>query len=718
MFVLATGLAAIYAYTATPWYLSRATLQINKVYPSSANLNDLFAFFGQFDLFYQTQLEALRSVDLAKEFLRRTRAENPEKPAAADKDAAAIASKGQEPAKPAGEGQVSLAAGEMEAEKRQAAEINSVLSRIRVTPVRGTQMIELEMGASDAGEAKRMLQAYLDAYIDETRRKQDELGGRMRVWLKNELVETEKQLKKSENALLEFTAKHGIVLMDHKPHDMITLFDRAGEEFIRSKSERVNLEALGYDKEKVLPPSVSTDYLQTLKSKLAALKSEYTGMQAIYSPDYFKMSLMKNKIESLEKAIADIEQSTLTSALEAARKKETLSQDTYEKTKQDAINMNSLMVQYSILKKAVEANEQLYLMLMQKSKQAELDRGIMGHEVIISSAPTVPLAPVRPQKSKIIAVGAILGLLGGFVVAVCLEFVDSTVQTTQEIQDQLKVPILGAVPLLDRSGGMTATEGQGGPLEFAAHKFPASPFTDAVRIVQNAASSLLPADSAYTISVTSALPLEGKTMMSVVMGTVIASERKKVLVVDGDMRNPRIHKVFQHRDGDVGLSDLLSGKSVKLREAIRQSQVTGLYYMTAGFRPDNPVTLLKNPRFMDIIEACKKVFDVIIIDAPPVLGLVDARILSSYTDGLILVTRAGHTPIEVLREAKEALLQQGSQARLLGIILNMADHRRGYGSRYYSSKYYSKYYHRYYHSDAESRKSLPESSPVSDVART
>jgi len=717
VFVLATGLAGAYAYTATPWYLSRATLQINKVYPSSANLNDLFAFFGQFDLFYQTQLEALRSVDLAQEFLRRIRPDQPKEAAAPGKSAAGTVSTGHEPAIQARERQAPAAPRDMEEEKRQAAEINSVLGRIRVTPLRGTQMIELEMGASDPREAKRMLQAYLEAYIDETRRKQDELGGRMRLWLKNELVETEKQLKKSETALLDFTGKHGIVLMDHKPHDMITLFDRAGEDFIKSKSERVNLEALEYDKEKVLPPNVSTDYLQTLKSKLAGLKSEYTGMQAIYSPDYFKMALMKNKIESLERAITDIEQSTLNSALEAARKKETISQDTYEKTKQDAINMNSLMVQYSILKKAVEANEQLYLMLMQKSKQAELDRGIMGHEVVISSAPTMPLAPVRPHKSKIIAVGAILGLLGGIVVAVCLEFVDSTVQTTQEIQDQLNVPILGAVPLLDRTGGLIAADEEGGPLEFAAHRFPASPFTDAVRIVQNAASSLLPADCAYTISVTSALPLEGKTMMSVVMGTVIASERKKVLVVDGDMRSPRIHKVFQHRDGDVGLSDLLSGKSVKLREAIRQSQVTGLYYMTAGFRPDNPVTLLKNPRFMDIIEACKKVFDVIIIDAPPVLGLVDARIISNYTDGLILVTRAGHTPIEVLREAKEALFQQGQQARLLGIILNMADHRRGYGSKYYSSKYYSKYYHRYYHSDAESQKSLPESSPASDIPR-
>jgi len=168
-----------------------------------------------------------------------------------------------------------------------------------------------------------------------------------------------------------------------------------------------------------------------------------------------------------------------------------------------------------------------------------------------------------------------------------------------------------------------------------------------------------------------------------------------VLVIDGDLRNPRIHQVFHSKPGDVGLSDLLTGKTQKLKEAIRQCHVPGLYYMTAGFVPENPVALLKNRRIQDVLEACKKVFDAVIIDAPPILGLVDARILSAYADGIILVTRAGHTPLEVLREAKDAVL--GGQGRLIGIVLNMADRKKAYGSSYYNSRYYNRYYHRYYH---------------------
>jgi len=201
----------------------------------------------------------------------------------------------------------------------------------------------------------------------------------------------------------------------------------------------------------------------------------------------------------------------------------------------------------------------------------------------------------------------------------------------------------------------------------------------------------MPVDSSCSVCISSALPLEGKTLMSVVMGTVIASEHKNVLIVDGDLRRPRIHSVFSVRGGETGLSDLITGKCTELKDAVRQSHVPGLYYMTSGSRPENPVALLKTMRMQQILEACKKVFDVVVLDAPPVLGLVDARILSSYCDGLILVTKAGHTSIEMLRQAKEAVFQ--GQGRLLGIVLNMTERKHHGYYDYYNHKYS---YHRYY----------------------
>jgi capsular exopolysaccharide synthesis family protein len=191
--------------------------------------------------------------------------------------------------------------------------------------------------------------------------------------------------------------------------------------------------------------------------------------------------------------------------------------------------------------------------------------------------------------------------------------------------------------------------------------------------------------------------MEGKTFLAVSLGSVIASEGKRVLVVDGDMRKGRIHEVFKAEEDGSGLSDVISGKSTELKTAIRESGIPGLYYMPSGPTPDNPVALIKAPRMQALLDTIKKEFDCVILDSPPVLGVVDARILCGFADGLILVTRAGHVPIEMLKQAKEAVTQ--GETRLLGIVLNMSDPRSDGYSHYYTGKY-GRYYARYYHSSS------------------
>jgi len=694
VFCAAVGLAVAYAQTRTPHFVSTATIQIERLYPGSASINDLFGMFGQFDLYYQTQLEALRSRGLAEAYLVRMKALKIADPVTAP------VSGGESP-----EGKARSATtppdrspedqAELREERHKAALIDSILGRVKVVPVKGTQMIDVTMGADDPLVARRMLQTYLETYVEDSRKKRSDLANRVKTLLDRELERTRKQFEEAKEALLAFTREHGIVSLDKGPNQTLREFDRATEDLLRTKAERLDIEAASIEKDKVLPARVTSEYLQSLKSQLAQLKSEYTGMKAIYSPDYFKMALVRNKIKTIEETIAEVERSALSSALGAAKKKEEISEKEVEKTRAEAINQSSLNVQYGILKKALDSNEKLYAMLLEKSKQVDLNEGTMGYEIVVTSPATLPVYPVSPHKGNIIFMGAVIGLLAGIMLAVVLEYVDNTVQSTQEIQDRLNLPILGVVPKLVAGKGMPAGTTNGTPLEFTAHYYPSSPFTDAVRIIQNAATACMPQKSGASIVITSALPLEGKTMLSVVMATVVASEQKRVLVVDGDLRNPRIHQVFQGQPGDIGLSDLLTGKVVKLKEAVRESNVPGLYYLPAGFIPDNPVALLKTDRLRDILEACRKVFDVVIVDAPPLLGLVDARILASQTEGLILVTRAGHTPIELLRQAKEAVYQ--ADIRLLGIVLNMADQRSaGYGGYYSGSKYYNRYYHRYH----------------------
>jgi polysaccharide biosynthesis transport protein len=690
LFIIAVGLAALYALKATPYYQSTATIDVEKIYPTSAGLSELFAFFGQSDLYYQTQIESLKSRNLAEAFLKRMNA--------ASKSDARKALSEVKASKPASSSKHTGKAATIAREKRKESEIEDILARVTVVPVKGTQRIQVELGANDPLLAKKMLQTYLETFIDQDRQRRAGVLAKVKAWLDSELSETEKQLKESETALLKFSKKHGMVYMSKYPNQALNSFERASDSFLQSQKSRADLQVMNPEQMKVLPPQpqVNNEYLESLRSKLASLKAEYTGMKTIYSPNYFKMNLLNSKIKSMEDAISDLEKETVTAAIQTAKKKEELAGEAYKKSKQAAIDMNSLAVQYEVLKKMVDANSQAYVMLLQKTKQAEIDQGFMGPNITIVNQPTLPLAPVSPNVQRIILLGAFLGLAGGIGLALGLDYFDGAAQNERDIEKHLNVPILGALPLI-RNSAVRSWEGTDSTnklsprvsaIEFVAHRFPTGPFTDAVRIVHNTASTLVSGATGVAMCVSSALPLEGKTLLSVVLATVVASENKKVLVIDGDLRRPRIHSIFNSKPYDAGLSDLITGKCLDVKEAIRKSSVPGLYYMTSGTIPENPVALLKADRTRDIMEACKKSFDFVILDAPPVLGLVDATILSGYSDGLILVAKAGSTPMEVLKRAKDSVFR--GQVRLLGIVLNMADEKKGHNN-YYRSKYCSDY---------------------------
>lgn len=701
--LLAIVISIAYAYTRTPYYVSSATVEVQKFpHSTSNNLADLYENIGRFDVHYRTQVQALMSRDVAKDFLANTDWHEITTPGSPWRMAVnwvrgvlrkwrgTITGKSDHKS-------LSAAPTELVEEMKKESRVGQVLAQVSVTPMEGTQMVRVQMGANDPLTARRMLRAYLDSFLKLSHKKRGEAGSKARGWLRHELEQTERVLKKSETELLAFTKEHGIVFVEQNPNQAVSFFKKASESFIRDKTNLVQMEADARARTDTPDKESEFSHLENLKAELAELKSKHEDMKAIYSPNYFKLAFMRRKIEAIEKAIADIEQGSLSNKLEVARSKEEVSRELFEKSKKDAISTNSLQVQYEILRKAMEANAKVYLMVLQRFKQAEIDHGMTANSVVINSAPTLPMVPTHPNKTKILTFGAVFGVVGGLALAMLLGVVDDKVRTTKEIQQGLDLPILGSVPKLN--GNLVKPSGRNdepSSLEFMAHQFPSSSFTEAVRIVQTNATSFLRRDAGITLAISSALPTEGKTLLCVLMGSLLASEGKKVLIIDGDMRRPRIHKVFKQDPNVPGLAELISEEGIRLNQVVRKSHVSGLYYMVAGVATNNPASSLKGDRFDAVLDACRKVFDVVMIDTPPLLGVVDARVLSGNADGLIMVAKAGHTPMRVLRQAKDAVVQAGLP--LIGIVLNMADpNADGY------SYYYSKYYHGYHNNEPRSK---------------
>jgi capsular exopolysaccharide synthesis family protein len=296
---------------------------------------------------------------------------------------------------------------------------------------------------------------------------------------------------------------------------------------------------------------------------------------------------------------------------------------------------------------------------------------------------------------------AVVGLFLGVGLAFFFEYLDNTVKTPEDVEQLLRLPSFGMIPELScerrrRIHGEKPSSSKSAPVELITCNQPRSMLSEAYRNIRTSLLLSFSEQPPKKIVVTSPNPLEGKTTTLINTAISLSQTGARVLIVDADMRKPRIHKVLGNGNG-VGLSNFLSGNA-KLWSVIRRSDIQNLYYIPAGSSPPNPAELLGSALFRDMVQALAERFDHILIDAPPVLGFADSVILSSAVDGVMLVVTAGKTSRIALQRAKEALLQVN--AKILGVVINRVNIHHGEYSDYY-------YRYQYYYGEGANKKELP-----------
>jgi capsular exopolysaccharide synthesis family protein len=248
-------------------------------------------------------------------------------------------------------------------------------------------------------------------------------------------------------------------------------------------------------------------------------------------------------------------------------------------------------------------------------------------------------------------------------------------------------------------------KGDSFPVELITFGHPKSILSEAYRNIRTSILLSFSEKPPKKIVITSPNPSEGKTTTVINTAIALSQTGAKVLIIDGDMRHPRVHKIFNEENG-AGLSNFLSGNS-PLDSIIKKTEVPNLYYIPSGPIPPNPSELIGSNLFKEMIKALENRFDHIVLDSPPALGFADSVILSTTVDGVILVVLGGKTPRETLQRAKEVLHQVN--AKILGVIINRVDiHRGEYGYYYYR-------YH-YYYGKGGKKKELPYSSEEDSVS--
>ena len=714
-FLIVLITTAIATYTMKPIYRGTVTIQIDKEYPYLVDFKEIFSV-NMWDLdYYQTQYKILESRTLAKRVVQSLKLTDhpefqpqPETPFQKWKSNVLGSMLGlfKSPDKIDKKTAQSSTQTSPETEK-EIVLISQFLGSIKVEPIRNSRLVKVHYDSTNPELSAQVPNTLANNYIQQNLESRFNSMEQAKDWLSNQIDILKAKVEKADEALQEFGSKHGIVSLDEKENIIMQRLTELNDTLTKAESERMAKEALykqSRDKDfDSLPTILENRVIQELKNNFIQLEGQYTKLSETYKPEYPEMVRLRRQMASIQKRLDSETQKVVNgirNEYESSKRKEALIRAAFEEQKARTMEMKDRAIQYNILKREADTNRELYRDLLQRMKQAGVSAGMTASNIKVIDQAEVPRGPYKPNKKMNLLLAMVVGFFLGVGLAFFFEYLDNTIKTPEDVEQLMRLPSFGMVPELSYDKKKRLEKGAFYPVELVTHGHPKSVLSEAYRNIRTSILLSFSEKPPKKIAITSANPFEGKTTTVINTAIALAQTGAQVMVIDGDMRKPRVHKVFEGGgENGAGLSNYLSGIT-DLKLIVKKTEVPNLYYIPAGPIPPNPSELLGSKLFKTMLETLSGKFDHIIIDSPPVLGFADAAVIASAIDGVVLVALGGKTPKETLQHAKEALLQVN--AKILGVIINRVDIQRSYYGYYYYR------YHYYYGKDK--KKEIPYTS--------
>jgi len=402
---------------------------------------------------------------------------------------------------------------------------------------------------------------------------------------------------------------------------------------------------------------------------------------------------LDTQIEAQEKVAAG----RIESDYQAAMNREQLLHKAFEDQKNEANSLNTKLVEYSLLRRDYETNQQLYEGLLQRLKEAGISSGLRSSNIHVVDRARPPMNPVRPRKSLNMMLSLVVGLALGCALAMFNEYLDNSVKIPEDVEQLVNLPVLGIIPAV--ASVMAAYPSRRKPLPRAAAPTgttsdlatvaqPQSVVSEAYRALRTSILLSTSRHAPQLILISSGQPREGKTTTALNLAITLAQRGDRVVLIDTDLRRPRIHRSFQMQN-DRGLSTFLTTQAPIEELARPVRQVPNLFVIPSGPTPPNPAELLSSEPLEALFAELRRHFDFIVLDSPPAISVADSMILAAHADGVMLVVHGGVTTRETLKHTTK--LMNSVNARILGIVLNNVD-VRSVDYKYYYSNYYGDYY--------------------------
>jgi len=581
------------------------------------------------------------------------------------------------------------------------------ISSLTIAPIRNSRLVEVSFDSRDPKLSAMVVNTLADQYIDLNFQTKFDATQKASSFLARQSTDLKARLEKSEEGLVRFSREHNIYAIGEKENVILQKLADLNTVLTAAQADRIQKESL-WKIVQAAGPGVFPDVLRSLlikdlETNVANLRVARAKLSASFKPGWPELDQVTEQLAEAQNQLAAERQEAIKNVeteYRTAVTREQLLTNALEAQKRVASDLNQNSIQYNILKRQVDTDNQLYDGLLQRMKEAEVSAGLKSSNIHVVDAADPPRNPYKPNKPLNMGLALATGLILGVGLAFFTEYLDSSLKTPDEIDRYLALPSLGVIPSHDSMLGASRRrqlpargarpDGNSSSVELVTHHDTRSLLSEAYRNLRT--SVLLSSSNGHPpklLVVTSSQKGEGKTTTSINIGIALAQAGENVILLDCDMRDPKLHRALK-LSPESGMSIYLSGQS-ELLPLVQKTEVPNLSAVTSGRIPPNPAELIGSQRMKDGLALLAKSYSYIVIDTPPVLSVTDARVLGTMVDGVILVIQGGVTPREAVRLTKRLL--QEVHARIIGTLLNDVNIR----SSDYS--YYSRYYYHGYGRD-------------------